>query len=204
MDQNRAPHAALSQWQIESIGFRDTIYVAKNSQELFEQMKSSIISDMDLLIDHHYEAINCASLENVYEAFVGDDLPEDGWGAEDIRKLITKSIQEQSAHLQEFPDSPTILGRWYDIVEWINEWWDVWYDDYLRIPAEGSLVTFVHDVIDFFGPPMPRHKVIDFEEGKWIIELKHIVRSDRWWDNLEMLRAVRKLFHEFNKRYEFC
>jgi len=44
----------------------------KNSQKLFEQMRGNIISDMDELIDYHYEDINCSELGTLYENFVGD------------------------------------------------------------------------------------------------------------------------------------
>jgi len=166
-------------------------------------MKSSIISDMNLLIDQHYEDITCSGLEDLYEAFVGDDFPGDDWGAEDVRGLLTELIQEQSSYLKEFPDSPTILGKWYDLVKWLNESWDVSYDDYLRIPVEGPLVKVVHGLIEFFGPPIPGQKIISFEEGRWITELKQIVNTDTWWTKPEMLRTVKKLFHEFNERYQF-
>jgi len=203
MDQNRIPHAALSQWQIEGIGSYQIISIAENSQKLFEEMKESIISGMDMLIDEHYEDIHFANLDALYEQFVGDDFPEDGWYAEDVRDLLNKFIQEQSLYLKEFPDSPTMLGTWYGLVRWLNESWDVSYDDYLWIPVEGPLVKVVHGLIEFFGPPIPGQKIISFEEGKWIIELKHIVNTDTWWTKPEMIRTVNKLIDEFNKRYEF-
>lgn len=204
MDQNQTPYAALSQWQIEDIGFHDTIFVAKNSQELFEQMRGGIISDMDALIDHRYEDINCSELETLYEQFVGDDYPADGWIAEDVRELLAELLQKQRLYLKEFPNSPTILGQWYDLVEWMNEsCWDVSYDDYLRIPVEGNIVKFVNGLIDFYSPPMPGPKLIDFQEGKWLIKLKHIVSSDRWWAKSEILRKLNRLTDEFNERYQF-
>jgi len=35
-------------------------------------MRGNIISDMDELIDYHYEDINCSELGTLYENFVGD------------------------------------------------------------------------------------------------------------------------------------
>jgi hypothetical protein len=195
-------HAALYQWQIESIGFYQTISIAKNSQELFEEMKDLIISDMNLLIDEHYEDINCSDLEGLYEAFVGDDFPGEDWCAEDVRDLLTELIQEQSVYLKGFPESPTMLGKWYDLIVWLNEFWDVYYADYLSIPVEGPLVNFVPGLIEFFGQPIPGQRIIEFEEGRWIIHLKHIMNTDTWWDKPEMLREVRRLFYEFNERHE--
>jgi hypothetical protein len=203
MDRNPMAHAALLQWQVESLGFYQTIFIRKNAQELFEEMKTSIISDMDLLINEHYEDINCSSLEDLYEAFIGDDFPGDDWGVEDVRRLLMELMGKQSASLRGFPDSPTILGQWYDLVAWLNNSWDGSYDDYLSIPVEGPLVKVVKGLVEFFAPPLPGQKLIDFKEASWIIALRHIASADTWSTNPEMLLALKKLFYEFNERYQF-
>jgi len=203
MDQKHIPQAALLQWQIEDVGFYDQVYFAKNSHELFEQMRTGIISGMDVLIDHHYEDINYCELETLYESFVGDDYPTDGWGAENVTELLNELLQKQRLYLKEFPNSPTILGEWYDLVEWINECWDEHDHDYLYIPVEGNIVKFVNELIDFFTSPIIGPKLIDFQEGKWLIRLKHIISSDRWWGNSKLLRRLNSLFEEFNERYQF-
>lgn len=203
MNQNEIPYAALLQWQIEGIGFYNQIYFAKNSQELFEQMKDGVISGMDVLIDHHYEDINCSELGVLYESFLGDDYPTDGWHAEDVRKLLAELLQKQRLYLKEFPNTPTILGQWYDLIEWINEVCDISYVDYLRIPIEGNIVKFVDGLIDFFSSPIQNSKLINFQNGKWLIRLKHTIGSDRWWSNSQLLHGLNVLFNEFNERYQF-
>jgi len=197
---NLNTHAVLIEWDMDCVGSHKTISIGENAFSLFENIKEYIVSDLRLLIDQHYEAINCSDLDAYYAAFVDENepMPEE-YSVFDLEKLCLTLLDTHSSYLAQNPTAPTIKGEWSRLIEDLN------YDlegDYLHISIEGNIPIFAKEMIDWLKFDLKENNVLNFKEGRWINYLQAITKAEQWWHDTNT-RKLSQFVDEFNQMYEF-
>jgi hypothetical protein len=219
--------AVLIEWYLEELGDNRSIYVAKDSVKLFNKIKESIFSHIDLVLDFHWEYIDDADLweyfndldrYEVNSMFCDAPYPEDDWTQEDLRLLLKYLMEKRQNELVNNPDDKSILGEWNNLIEWINGNFTYDRDDGVFIPIEGNLIKFVNELLknELIGF---RFKIDQFHRrggftskagldqiAQWIGWLATLTDEERWnkWNERQSYKLMLNLIDEFNEMYGFC
>lgn len=194
-------HAAVLHWRMYGVGSNAQIYLVRDTYTLFQQMKDSLLSYANLLIDDHWEEIACSDLECLFEQFSeGDRTPPEDFGTSNVRDLLAGFLNLRSRQLKHHPQDRSIHGEWFQLLEWLNDIWGP--EDFIQIPFEGRIPLFLRWMPAYLDSLTLSPKLAQIQEGQWIKTLKDIIVSDRWRTR-EGFSRLTALVDEFNDRYGF-
>ncbi len=113
--------AALLEWHQEHVGQTQHIYWAQDSSTLLQSMTDDVLRCANLLYHRYAMAIDAAELSVIQRYFASGAQPATAWNHEDIQQLLRTLLHEKQELLAQYGRYQSVLGVWYDLMEWLNE-----------------------------------------------------------------------------------
>jgi len=192
-------HAVLMEWRIEGVGSDKTIFVARDASSLFKKITNYILINAEKLIDHHHDVSGHADPDTLRLDLIYGSRPDKKSDVENIKRLLIDLINEQRDYLNDCPATPTILGDWYRLIEYLNA---VTADDYLCMTIEGPIPVFAREMAGWLRLKKKEGNLLNIREARWNNILSAIAVDERWWMSGDTWK-LSQFIAEFNKIHNF-
>lgn len=192
-----AYRAALLEWQSENVGQTQRIYLAQDSSVLLRHMTEDILRYANLLYNRYATDIDAADLAVIQQYFSSEQPPHPPWNSEDIKRLLRDLIQEKQDSLAHYGRYQSILGVWYDLMEWVNELLPG--ANHVIISFEESVPHFVHRLFDtYFDREHIYRRDQSPQDVAWLGKLALLHLGGAWWERPDGLHFLHRLIEEHN------
>jgi hypothetical protein len=194
--------AALLAWHQEHVGQAQRIYVAEDSSTLLRQMHDEILRCANLLYNRYAAVLDAADFMVIRHHLAAGEPAGTPWNHEDIKRLLRQLLEDKHAELARYDRYQSILGLWYDLVEWLNDLLPG--ANYLRIGIEDSVPNFVPRLFEHYcdWQTVYRHDQAP-EDIAWLGRLALLRLAGAWWDRPEGLDFFQQVVAEHNRLFGF-
>jgi hypothetical protein len=194
--------AALLEWHQENIGQTQWIYLAEDSHALLQDMRDDVLRPANSLTYHYAQVINAAELSVIQQHFAASEPADTVWNHEDIQRLLRDLIREKQDSLAAYCRCQSILGVWYDLLEWVNDLLPG--QNYLRISIEDSVPNFVHRLFTrYFESENIYRRDRSQQDVIWLGKLALLHLGGAWWEHADGLHFLRQVIEEHNQLFGF-
>ncbi len=194
--------AALLEWHQENVGQTQRIYLAQDSSTLLQNMTEDILRYANLLYNRFATTIDAADLHVVQEHFSSGEPSDRSWNHEDIQRLLRDLIQENQDSLAHYGRYQSIVGMWYDLMEWVNDLLPG--ENHVLISIEDSAPNFVHRLWDkYFDSENIYRRDQSPQDVIWLGKLALLHLGGSWWDRPDGLHFLYQLVEEHNNLFGF-
>jgi hypothetical protein len=194
--------AALLEWHQEHVGQTQRIYWAKDSSTLLQSMTADVLRYGNLLYHRYATAIDAADLSVIQRYFASGAQPATVWNHEDIQQLLRTLVHEKQALLVQYGRYQSVLGVWYDLMEWLNELLPG--QNYVMISLEDSVPHFVHRLFTkYFAREMVYRRNQSPQDIAWLGKLALLHLGDAWWEQPDGLHFFSQMVEEHNQLFSF-
>ncbi len=194
--------AALLEWHQENVGQAQRMYLAKDSSTLLQDMTDDTLRYANLLSNRFATTIDAADLYVVQEHFSSDEPSDRSWNHEDIQRLLRDLIQEKQDSLAQYGRYQSIVGMWYDLMEWGNDLLPG--ENHVLISIEDSVPNFAHRLWDkYFDSENTYRRDQSPQDVIWLGKLALLHLGGSWWDRPDGLHFLYQLVEEHNELFGF-
>jgi hypothetical protein len=194
--------AALLEWHQDHIGQTQRIYLAEDSHALLQAMRDDVLHHANSLTYHYAQVIDAAELSVIQQHFATGDASDNVWNHEDIQRLLRDLIREKQASLAAYCRYQSILGVWYDLLEWVNDLLPA--QNYVRISIEDSVPNFVHRLFTrYFESANVYRRDQSPQDVIWLGKLALLHLGGAWWEQADGLHFFSQLVEEHNQLFGF-
>lgn len=194
--------AALLEWHQENIGQAQQIVVAKDSHTLLCEIRDDILRYANSLTHHYAQTIDAVDLSVIQQHYASGESPERDWNHRDIQRLLRDLIHEKQDSLAQYGRYQSILGEWYDLLEWVNDMLPG--QNYVTISIEDSVPNFVHRL---FGKYFDSESIYRRDQSPqdviWLGKLALLHLGGVWWERPDGLHFFHRLVDEHNELFGF-
>jgi hypothetical protein len=194
--------AALLAWHQERVGQTQRIYLAEDSSTLLNAMQEDILRYATLLYNRYASVIDVADLSMLQQYAATGVLPAPQWTHEDVKRLLHDLLQEKQEHLAHYGRYQSILGVWYDLLEWVND--ILPGDNHMLISIEDNVPNFVHRLFTkYFVPKTIYRRDQSPQDVTWMGKLALLHLGGTWWEQSDGLHFLHQLVEEHNQLFGF-
>jgi len=194
--------AALLEWHQVHVGQTQRIYWAQDASTLLQAMTEDVLRYANLLYHRYATAINAAELSVIQRYFASGAQPATVWNYEDIQQLLRTLLHEKQALLAQYGRYQSVLGVWYDLMEWLNELLPD--QNYVMISLEDNIPNFVPRLFTkYFARETVYRRDQSPQDIAWLgkLALLHVV--DAWWEHPDGLHFFSQMVEEHNQLFRF-
>jgi hypothetical protein len=194
--------AALLEWHQENVGHTQRIYLAQDASALLSTMQEDILRYATLLYNRYASVIDVADL-TVIQQYVSSEISQPHrWTHEDVQRLLGDLMQEKQEHLAQYGRYQSILGVWYDLLEWMNDLLPG--ENYVLISIEDSVPNFVHRLFDkYFDSETVYQRDQSPQDVVWLGKLALLHLGGAWWEQPDGLHFLHQVVEEHNQLLGF-
>jgi hypothetical protein len=194
--------AALLEWHQENVGQTQRIYLAQDAYTLLSTMREDMLRYATLLYNRYASVIDVADLTVLQQYVASGAPPAHRWTHEEVKRLLGDFIQEKQEHLAHYGRYQSILGVWYDLLEWGNDLLPG--ENYVLISIEDSVPNFVHRLFDkYFVPATTYQRDQSPQDVVWLGKLALLHLGGAWWEQADGLHFLHQLVEEHNQLFGF-
>jgi len=194
--------AALLEWHQEHVGQTQHIYWAKDSSTLLQTMTEDVLRYANLLSHRYATAIDAAELSVIQRYFASGAQRGKTWNHEDIQQLLRTLLHEKQELLVQYGRYQSVLGVWYDLMEWLNELLPG--QNHVMISLEDSLPNFVHRLFSkYFARDTVYRRNQSPQDLAWLGKLALLHLGDVWWEQPDGLHFFSQMVEEHNRLFSF-
>ncbi len=194
--------AALLAWHQENVGQAQRMYLAKDSSTLLQNMTEDILRYANLLSNRFATTIDAADLSGIQQHFSSDEYSDRVWNHEDIQRLLRDLIQEKQRSLEAYCRYQSMLGAWFDLIDWLNDLLPG--ENHVVVSIEDSTPNFVHRLWDkYFDSENIYSRDQSPQDVIWLGKLALLHLGGSWWDRPDGLHFLSQLVEEHNDLFGF-
>ena len=194
--------AALLEWHQEHVGQTQHIYFAQDPSTLLQTMIEDVRRYANLLSHRYAMAIDAADLSVIQGYFASGAQPATVWNHEDIQQLLRTLLHEKQELLVQYGRYQSVLGVWYDLMEWVNELFPG--QNYVVISLEDSVPNFVHRLVTkYFARETVYRRDQSPQDIAWLGKLALLHLGDAWWEHPDGLHFFSQMVEEHNQLFSF-
>jgi hypothetical protein len=194
--------AALLEWHQENVGQTQHIYWAKDSFTLLQTMTDDVQRYANLLYHRYATTIDAAELSVIQRYFAAGEQRGTAWNHEDIQQLLRTLLREKQDLLAQYGRYQSVLGVWYDLMEWLNELLPD--QNYVMISLEDSVPNFVHRLFTkYFARETVYRRDQSPQDIAWLGKLALLHCGDAWWEQSDGLHFFSQMVEEHNQLFRF-
>ena len=194
--------AALLEWHQEHVGQTQHIYFAQDPSTLLQTMIEDVRRYANLLSHRYAMAIDAADLSVIQGYFASGAQQATVWNHEDIQQLLRTLHHEKQELLAQYGRYQSVLGVWYDLMEWVNELFPG--QNYVVISLEDSVPNFVHRLVTkYFARETVYRRNQSPQDIAWLGKLALLHLGDGWWQQPDGLHFFSQMVEEHNQLFSF-
>jgi hypothetical protein len=194
--------AALLEWHQEHVGQAQLIFVAEDSHALLQEIRDDVLRYANSLTHHQAQLIDALDLSAIQRHFSSDALPERAWNHQDIQRLLRDLIRRKQEHLAAYSRYQSILGEWYDLIEWLNDLLPG--KNHVMVSIEDSVPNFVRRLWDnYFDSETAYRRDQSPQDVTWLGKLALLQPGGNWWERPDGIHFFYQLVDEHNKLFGF-
>ena len=194
--------AALLEWHQVHVGQTQRIYFAQDSSTLLQTMTEDFLRYANLLSHRYATAIDAADLSVIQRYFASGAQRGKAWNHEDIQQLLRTLLHEKQERLAQYGRYQSVLGVWYDLMEWVNELLPG--QNYVVISLEDSVPNFVHRLFTkYFARGTVYRRNQSPQDIAWLGKLALLHLGDGWWEHPDGLHFFSQMVEEHNQLFSF-
>jgi hypothetical protein len=194
--------AALLEWHQENVGQTQRIYLAEDSSTLLKAMQEDLLRYANLLYNRYAIDIDAHDLSVLQQHFPSEEPRGSPWTHEDIKRLLRDLLQGKQESLAQYGRYQSILGIWYDLVEWVNGLLPD--QNYVLISIEDSAPNFVHRLFaKYFVPETVYRRDQSPQDIAWVGKLALLHLGGAWWEQPDGLHFLHQVIEEHNQLFGF-
>jgi hypothetical protein len=194
--------AALLEWHQDNLGQTQQIYLAEDSHALLHEIRDDILRHANSLTYHYAQVINAAELSVIQHHFSSAGSADRVWNHEDIQRLLRDLLREKQDSLATYCRYQSILGVWYDLLEWVNDLLPG--QNYVRISIEDSVPNFVHRLFTRYVESANIYRRDQSPQDViWLGKLALLHLGGAWWKQVDGLHFFSQLIEEHNQLFGF-
>ena len=194
--------AALLEWRQEHVGQTQRIYWAQDSSKLLQIMTDDVLRYANFLYHRYATAIDTAELSIIQRYFASEAQPATVWNHEDIQQLLRTLLHEKQELLAQYGRYQSVLGVWYDLMEWLNELLPG--RNYVMISLEDSVPNFVHRLFTkYFARETVYRRNQSPQDIAWLGKLALLHLGEAWWEHPDGLHFFSQIVEEHNQLFSF-
>jgi hypothetical protein len=194
--------AAVLEWHQENVGQTQRIYFAQDSPTLLQTMTEDVLRYANLLYHRYAMAIDAADLSVIQRYFASGAQSATAWNHEDIQQLLRTLLHEKQALLVQYGRYQSVLGVWYDLMEWLNELFPG--QNYVVISLEDSVPNFVHRLFTkYFTRDTVYRRNQSPQDIAWLGKLALLRLGGAWWEHPDGLHFFSQMVEEHNQLFSF-
>jgi hypothetical protein len=194
--------AALLEWHQENVGQAQLIFVANDSNALLHEVRDDVLRYADSLIYHHAQVIDAIDLSAIQRHYSSDESPDRVWNHEDIQRLLRDLLRDKLTTLSTYGRYQSILGEWYDLIEWVNDLLPG--RNHVLVSIEDSVPNFVHRLWDkYFDAETVYRRDESPQDATWLGKLALLRIGKHWWERPDGMHFFYELVDEHNELFGF-
>jgi hypothetical protein len=197
-----AYRAALLEWHQEYVGQTQRIYLASDSSALLHAIQDDILRYANLLYNRYATDIDARDLSVLQQHFASRVPQGSHWTHEEIKRLLCDLLQEKQESLARYGRYQSIVGVWYDVLEWVNDLLPG--QNYVIISIEDNAPNFVHRLFTkYFLPETIYRRDQAPQDVAWVGKLALLHLGGAWWEQPDGLPFLSQLVEEHNQLFGF-
>jgi hypothetical protein len=163
-------------------------------------MTEDILRYANLLSNRYAMEIDAADLSVIQRHVSAGDSSEAVWNHQHTQQLLRDLIRDKQESLSRYGRSQSILGVWYDLMEWVNDLLPG--QNYVLISIQDSVPNFVHRLFDkyFVGESVYRRDQSP-QDVAWLGKLALLHLGGPWWEQPDGLHFLSQLIEEHNQLF---
>ena len=194
--------AALLAWHQENVGQTQCLYIAEDSHALLCEMRDDVVRHANALSHRYAQTIDTAELSVIQHHFSSGESSESIWNHEDIQRLLRDLLHAKQESLAAYCRYQSILGEWYDLLEWVNDLLPG--ENHMTISIEDSVPNFVHRLFDkYFESENIHRRDQSPQDVIWLGKLALLHLGGAWWEQPDGLHFLYQLVEEHNELFGF-
>jgi hypothetical protein len=193
---------ALLEWHQDNVGQAQLIFVAEDSHALLQEIRDDVLRYANSLTHHYAQVLDAIDLSAVQRHFSSDEPFDQVWNHEDIQRLLRDLIREKLATLSTYGRYQSILGEWYDLIEWVNDLLPG--KNCVIVSIEDSVPNFVHRLWDkYFDIETVYRRDQSPQDITWLGKLALLQQGGHWWERPDGIHFFYRLMEEHNELFGF-
>jgi len=147
-------------------------------------------------------SIDAAELSVIQHDVASGAQPATVWNHEDIQQLLRTLLHEKQELLAQYGRYQSVLGVWYDLMEWVNELLPG--QNYAVISLEDSVPNFVHRLFTkYFARDTVYRRDQSPQDIVWLGKLALLHLGDVWWEHPDGLHFFSQMVEEHHQLFSF-